>query len=91
MVDNLCNCHDCARSFKHVLSSLRINEFKYDLKHYCSCCSSSETCPTATLLNDYLKEIFPNFEFSIEDLFELPLKYRDGICNYIHEKMYFED
>ncbi len=89
-MNNLCNCYDCQRSFAYALQNLRIEQFKHDLKNNCANCEHSNTCPTI-LLNNYLAEKFPNFDFTIKDLSELPEEYWAGICNYIEEKRGFKD
>ena len=89
-MDNLCNCYDCSRSFSYALQNLRIEQFKHDLKSSCAYCSQSNTCPTI-LLNNYLIKKYPNFDFSIKDLSEIPEEYRAGVCNYIEGKYGFED
>lgn len=86
-MDDLCNCHDCDRSYRYVVQNyLDLRIYKKDLKSTCSTC---EGCTNHSVYL-YLMERFPDYSFTIFDLLKLPEDLRKGVCNFIAEKHYIE-
>lgn len=90
-MDNLCNCHDCDRSFRHCIENLDFLEFKLDIKNYCSKCTNPD-CLNHEVY-EFLCLNFPKNTFTKEYLLDpkkFPKELRPGICNYMAEKHYWE-
>lgn len=94
-MENLCNCHDCERSFRHCIDNLNLKQFKSDIIEYCSKCvesSSLNHCLNHEVYS-YLTLHFSNNSFTKEYLLDpekFPKELRPGICNYMAEKNYWE-
>lgn len=94
-MENLCNCHDCERSFRHCIDNLDLKQFKSDIIEYCSKCVESSRlnhCLNHEVYS-YLTSHFPNNSFTKEYLLDpekFPKELRPGICNYMAEKNYWE-
>lgn len=86
-MDNICNCHDCERSYRNCIYNLDLMRFQKDIDVYCS------TCVEPSCLNHdvqkFLKSNYPNNNFTKETLLDpekFPKWLRAGICNYYWEK-----
>lgn len=81
--ENICNCHDCNRSYRNMLVHLiqedpKLSSFKKYLELHFRVCEKE--CPYSRLYT-YLKETYPN-GYGVEQLHDVPTKHRACICFY---------
>lgn len=90
-MDNLCNCHDCERSYRNCIENLDLKQYKIDIVMYCSTCCNPSCLGHQVYM--YLSTHFPGNKFTKEYLLDpekFPKHLRPGICNYMAEKYYVE-